>query len=453
MGKYAILIVSALIFSVITYSHGLRNALFLSNTRVVQSYSQNQAHNIAQSAAMMAINNLRNDSNSNLLPGIGSTITFPTETVFEAWPEMNGAYNLQLTNQGDTLLVLQSIGRFEETNYRTTLGLRMGPTLWNPVFNQALHAEISITLDGTADIECKHEDLPCQVTTNSIEQSTVSIGGTSKIHGDLFVGPGGDPSVVVTGEQNVTGTVGVLLQKLNYPMPIFPDYSELNFLNTGSSITSGMTLNPQDYDKQQINSINLSGQPKTLTIYTGNEDRELRVGSLELGGQNKINVIGEGKLYIYVDYKFEMKGGSQILTDDGNVSQLMIYYRGYQDVEISETEYDENQELSWAGNTLLNGSLFAEKANITFTGTAGITGNVITGGNVDLKGTPTAVSRLIYAPNGQVKMSGTSTIRGAVVANTFTANGTPRLIFDQDFDAELPDLYVGGGGFNIVFWN
>jgi len=449
MGKYAILVVSALIFSMITYSHALRNALFISNARTVESYSQNQAHNIAQSAAMVVINNLRNDSDSSFKPGVGNVYSFPSPDGFEPWPEMDGEYHIGVTNQADTMLVLSSTGRFEDTIYSVTLGLELGESLWNPEFNQALHAENLIDLEGTVDIECEHDDLPCQVTTNSIKEASVKVSGSSKIDGDLFVGPNGDLNKVVTGQENISGELGVMSQKLNYPMPNFPDFNELNFLNTGESISDGRTLNPQDYDKKHIDSINLSGRPSTLTINTGDEDRELKVGFLELGGQNKIEVIGEGKLSIYVDYKFEMKGGSEIITEDGNVKQIMVYYKGNQDVEISE--YDET--LQWAGNTLLNGSLFADKANIKFTGTAGVKGNVITGGDVELYGTPTAISRLIYTPNGRVEMRGTSVIRGAVVADSFFGKGTPHIIFDQDFEAELPDLFVDGGGFDIVYWN
>lgn len=73
MGKYAIFIVSALIFSVITYSHGLRNALFISNSRIIQNYSQNQAHNIAHSSLMAAVKDLNENGGNITIPNPGGT--------------------------------------------------------------------------------------------------------------------------------------------------------------------------------------------------------------------------------------------------------------------------------------------------------------------------------------------------------------------------------------------
>jgi len=446
MGKYALILVGALIFSVLTYSYALKNALFQSNTRTVQSFSQNQAYNIAQSAAMVTINDIRNIGSSDFNPGFDETYTYPLDGGYASWDDMHGDYRVQVANQADTLLVVQTIGRFEKSMHRALVGLSMGTTFWNPTFDQALHAENLIHPSGSVDISCVNDSPKCQVTINSINAGAIDVGGSSTIDADLFIGPGGDPATVVNGEENISGDINVMPARIDYPMPIFPDYSDLNFLSGSSVYNSTMTLQPNDYEQKHISEILMTSGNNTLTIDTGNQDREMRVGRLELGGQNQINVVGEGKLTIYVDYDVDMKGGSSI-NKEGDVNNLMLYYKGNQDVEL----YDET--LDFGGNTFFNGTFFADLATVRLQGTAGIQGNVITGGNIELSGDAEAISRVIYAPRGTVRTNGNTGIRGSVISNEFTGDGNVTLIYDQELGAELPELEVIGGDFPIVYWN
>ncbi|TVP98973.1 MAG: hypothetical protein EA359_17640 [Balneolaceae bacterium] len=443
MGKYAIIIVSVIIFSVITYSHGLRNALFLSNTRVVQSYSQNQAHNIAQSAAMMAINNLRNDSNSNFLPATDNIIHFPSATGFELWEELSGSYNLRFTNQGDSLLIMNSTGRFEETIYRTTLGLLVGPSKWNPNLDQALHAEHIINLTGgSGDL------IIGQVSINSISENSVRLGSQSKIKiaGDLLIGPGGDKNDVIVGNMNnISGNVGNLSKRFTYDMPIFPDFPTMAM----PAIYQGETqLEPHQYSNHYFTEFNLQGS-NNLVINTGDQDRILHVGKLNVQSSD-ITIIGDGKLTIYVEYGLDVKGNAKI-NKGGVIDQLMIYYKGNPEVDL----YDET--LSFGGSTQIIGSLYADKASINLNGTASVEGHVLTGGNnVTVRGNPnleSEFSRVIFAPNGRVEAQGNVHIKGAVIADTYYGSGNSTLEYDPNFGGELPDLELPTGGFDIAFWN
>lgn len=446
MGKYALIIVGALIFSLLTYSYALKNALFQSNVRSVQSYSQNQANNIAQSAAMVAINDIRNNETSDFSPSINSTYIYPSANGFADWSnELHGAYHVEVTNQADTLLLIQATGQFEETNYRTSVGLSMGTAIWNPSLNQALHAEHLIHPSGSVDIGCVENSPDCLVTINSIEPGAIDVGGSSYIDADLLIGPTGEPSTVVNGAENITGEIATMAQRIDYPMPQFPEYGDENTLPGNSVYDANITLQPSDYDNKHIPEILLERGNNTLTFDTGGEDRTLIVGKLYLGGQNQINIIGEGKLTVYVDYEVGMIGGSSF-NEGGDINQLMMYYKGNQDVEL----YDET--LDFGGNTIFNGSFYAEHANINLQGTAGIQGNVMTGGNVQMRGNAEAISKVIYAPNGTVSTVGNTVIKGSVISNEFTGNGNVQLIYDPDFNAELPDLEVIKK-FPIVYWN
>ena len=442
MGKYAIFLVSALIFSMITYSHALKNALFMSNTRTVQSFSQNQAHNIAQSAAMMAINNLRNDDNSIFLPEHDEILSFPDLNEFTPWPELNGSYNLHFTNQGDSLLVMQSTGLFEETIYRVTLGLIIGPSIWDPNLDQTLHAENIIDLNGSGDMVIG------EVSINSTATNAVKLGNQSKIKitDDLYIGPGGDKDAVVTGNHNnVGGEIHSLPRKLNYEFPIFPEFPT-NFTSFTGEIQN--ELYPSDYSGKYISELKLQGS-SDLTIHTGDENQVLHLGSFDVQSSN-INIVGDGHLTIYVENLFDVKGNAKI-NENGDVNQLKIYYRGNPEVDL----YDET--LDFGGNTQINGTLVADKASINMNGTAGITGNVITGGhNVTINGNPSLVlehSRVIFAPYAKIEAKGNVNILGSVIADEFYGSGNATIEY-QKLDVDLPDdLEQEGGGYDVAFWN
>jgi len=441
MGKYALIIVGALIFSVLTYSYALKNALFQSNVRSVQSFSQNQAHNIAQSAAMVAINDIRNDSNSDFHPSAGQTYVFPGADQLNPWGDMHGEYHLEVTNQADTLLHMQSTGKFEDTIYRVNVGLSKGSTSWNPIIDQAIHAENSVSLGGNDFVDG-------DVTINSIQASAVNLGSQPKVKigGSLMVGPGGDPESVVAGNlTNVGGNTGAMLDLLKYTMPVFPDFPAVS--STGSSVYSSTSLSTSDYNGKYIPEIALSGNA-TLNIDTGEEGDEvvMHVGKFDVQSSN-VNLSGSGKLTMYVDTHIDLKGKGTV-NEGGDVNQLMVYYKGNQEVELYE------ETLDFGGNTYFNGSLFADKANIKLFGTAGIQGNVITGGDhVDLKGNAEAISRSIFAPNATVEANGTVYVRGSIISYQFVGSGTTTVEYDPDLDTEWPDLEQIGEDFVVLYWN
>lgn len=441
MGKYALIIVGALIFSVLTYSYALKNALFQTNVRSVQSYSQNQAHNIAQSAAMIAINDIRNDSNSDFHPAINQTYVFPGADQYASWGDMHGEYRIEVTNQADTLLIVQSTGKFEETIHSTNLALTKGTTSWNPIIDQAVHAENSVSLGGNDFVDG-------DVTINNTQSSSVNLGSQPKIKiaGSLMVGPDGDPETVVAGNlTNVGGETGAMLDRLEYEMPIFPEFPGIT--ESGSSVYESSTITKDQYNNKYIPEIALSGNA-TLNIDTGDEGDEvvMHVGKFDVQSSN-VNLTGSGKLTMYVDTHIDLKGKGTV-NEGGDVNQLMVYYKGNQEVELYE------ETLDFGGNTYFNGSFFADKANIKLYGTAGIQGNVITGGNhVDLKGNAEAISRSIYAPNATVEANGTVYVRGSVVSYKFIGSGTTTLEYDPDLDTEWPDLEKIGENFAILYWN
>lgn len=441
MGKYAIFLVLALTFSLLTYSYALRNSIFMSDQRVVDSYSYSQANNIAQGAALIVVNSIRNESDSQFIPGSDDTYFYPSSTTFADWGDMQGEYQIIASNQGDTLLTIESVGRYNEKNYIVSLGLIPTGGDWMPNIDQAVHAEESIFLNGSSSIQG-------DASINSIQAGAVDFNGwPSKITGNLFIGPGGEPDEVAPKHSewhpgNVEGEIFVMDDELEFEMPEFPQYP--NFGLVGQSVylqgNSSHTLNTSDYDGYYIPEISVESNT-TLTINIGDSEQTMYVGNFNIS-QGEVNIVGDGKLNLYVENDMTL-GGSSSVNKNGDVNNLFMFYGG-------------QNSLSFKGATEFNGGLFAENANVILGGSNSLKGTLITGGSeVEIHGAANAISRAVYAPYSNVELKGSGHIYGSVISKTFKASGNAHVVYQEDLDSELPDLRVSGedGFSNVAFWH
>lgn len=448
MGKYAIFIVSALIFSLLTYSSALRNALFISNTRTVESHSQNQAYNISQSAMMVVINDIRSDpENSDFHPDPDSTYYYPSLNGFEDWAEMHGSYNISSTNQGDTLLVIQSRGRFDDSNYNVNVGLVKtsgGTFVWPPI-DTAVHADQDIRLTGSGTIQGN-------ASTNSANTGSVFMNGGAGITGNLAIGPGGNPDDVVDKPNwhgGVQGGVFALDTPYEYELPEFPD---LPVLPSGSSFKTEKWNDDTDFYANQYTGYYIPeisvNQNRSMNIHIGDQNRKIYVGDLNVQNGH-INFVGSGSVELYVYNDINFGSGSSLNCNaqwnaspcTGETSQLMTYYGG-------------SNEFRLAGGQFFNGNIFIENADVKLTGGSKLQGNLITGGDdLEVAGGLEAVSAF-YAPNADVKFTGGGNLSGFVVSKNFSASGGT-WVYEANLDTDLPELEGEGGGatFTVSYWN
>lgn len=436
MSRYALIIVLGVTFSMLMYSSALKNASFISNTRTIQGHSINQAQNIAQSAVMTAVNDARKDINSIFNPGNDETYVYPGPDQFADWTELYGSYNIIATNQGDSLLTLESTGRYYESEYTVNVGLVYSTGFWDPVIDQAVHAENKIQLTGGAIIGG-------DATINSTESNAVYLGSSTSIDSTLYIGPGGNPDIVVNNKHNAGGEIHNLPKELDYPMPIFPGFP--SYTMTSGSINSSQTITPADYEDYYIPEINLSGGA-ILNIDTAGGKRVLHTGKFNIQS-GKVNITGGGSLEIYVETLVDLNGNSTV-NESGNVNDLILFYRGDETVDLGD------DTVTWGGNTLFNGNFYSREATIVLNGTSGIQGNVITGGlEVQVKGDAEAISRTIYAPDATVSLDGNAMVRGSVISREFYAQGNAVIEYEENLDAEWPDLELESSNLAVSYWN
>ncbi|MTI84212.1 MAG: hypothetical protein FH756_09925 [Firmicutes bacterium] len=282
--------------------------------------------------------------------------------------------------------------------------------------DMTLFSEKSISMVGNAKITG-------DVITNSIDRESVELTGNAKINDTLSIGPGGIPGNVVRINENAkVGTIDNLVVPRNYPMPEFPVFPEFSGFPQSISVSgnSSKTINPDD--TSWYSKIKTAGNG-TLTIDVSEGDRVIKVGELEVGGNNGVKLQGSGRLIIYVEDEFTMKGNSSV-NAGSNYNTVVMYFKG--------------NILDFAGNTEFVGSLFAKQSNFEIKGNGGVTGHIITGGNkIKVTGNADANTRVLYAPNALLDMTGNGIIQGTAIVSNFTAVGNAEVYYDNSIDLEF----------------
>lgn len=436
MGKYALIIVSALVFSILTYSSGLRSAMFTSTLRIVDTFTGNQANSIAQSTMMVVMNDIReNGSNSEFILVNGGTYQ-SSGGQFTQWNDIRGSYQIETVSSGDTLKIVAT-GLFEDNISSSRAGLLVTIPVWNPLFNNAVHTEGNITLNGSANIKG-------HVSTNSTAQDAVYLSSSALIDSSLYVGPGADPNYVINKQDEYATNVGLetdaLAEEYDYPMPTFPAYPTKDLVGASVNLGGGSprTLQFSEYNGYYIPEITVKGG-NDLTVEVSGES-VLYTSRFEVN-QGHLHITGTGTLTIIAEDVFDI-GGNSSVNATGETSRVFAFYGG-------------DSNLSFGGTTLYNAGLFIKSADITITGSNTFQGSLISGGNnVSLSGNASVNARVIYAPNAHVSMSGASFIKGAVIGDTFTASNNSIVDFTDISDEELPDLQSAADPvYTLLYWN
>lgn len=428
MGRYAVMLVLALSFSLMLYGYGLRTTFFAAETEAMRNYGTNQARNIAQSAAMIAVQKILDEDDDDLNPETDEVIRIPiVQTAFAAWPAMQGEYRYDITNQADTLIFIATQGRFQGSTYTVEVTMAMAGDEWDFQARRAVFAGTNISLSGSARVNG-------HVATNATAAGSVNLAWSIRIDSSLAIGPGGNPLITVINPRPLNANIGdgvsTLPREETYPLPDFPVFPVPESVAPAITVSGAAspTYSYTYFENKFVPEIRIQSNT-TMRIDVGSEDRVIHVGHLNIS-QGHLDIIGSGKLTIYVDNNITLNGSST-LNRHGGPEKVFTYYKG-------------TTQLDFAGATTFRGGIFAETANIRIGGSGGIQGNIITGGSsVQIYGNAEANSRIIYAPNAHVTLTGSGRARGAIVSNRFTASGSTYVVFTSNFDDELPRLRGG----------
>ncbi|MBC9784946.1 hypothetical protein H1S01_10530 [Heliobacterium chlorum] len=409
-----------------------------SGADAVADYILKNPDNLTEQALKDYINSLKNISSEKTYMG-------------------NGFFTVKVNRDVSTgVIQVESIGTVDTTSQTVTLTLEEKTTAPVTVtvssgtspFDKATFSKGSIYLSGGAVIQG-------DVGSDSTVVKSISLDGGAKIIGTL-VTPGGNQNVVSYPSWGypltyfVSGGVTDLGTTRTYTLPSYPTFpvlpaptDDIPVVNNGSlTLPQSKTKNTPYISNYtisqdgQYSSITIDND-STLTVDVGNTIRKIRTSSLIIP-YGHINLIGTGKLELYVDNVFVFGGGS--INNGGDPSKLTLFYGG-------------TNSLTLAGDTSLYGSLYANTANITLTAGNSIKGNIITGGSsVQLSGGTMTYTQALFAPNATVNFTQGAVFKGAIVCTKLTADGGTTIIYDNSFSYFPIDTsyIVSGGGTDSI---
>lgn len=334
-------------------------------------------------------------------------------------------FSVDVTASEDGVVSVASTGHAGDYSEKLTFSLLPGPEMAVPVeqefwpeFDMAVFADGKVTVGNSVLIDGN-------MGTHAIGNGDVSLENSGTVDGDVKVGIGGNSSNVVQFKNGamVTGTISNLDEERNYPLPIFPEFPTLP--NQGSlSVSSTESVSVAgSYDSIDVK--------KDGKLYFNTDGGDLHIHIKDFSLKGKVYVNGPGRLFLYVDGKFDF-GNSVIFNDGGDPNKVFLYYDGG------------NPQIKFNNNSEFHGSLYARDADIDIANSAQVLGSIFTGGtDVKISHSSEAYVRVIYAPNALVTLHSESIAYGAIVCKEFKSHKKAELHFQpniEDIWDLLPDI-------------
>lgn len=223
-----------------------------------------------------------------------------------------------------------------------------------------------------------------------------------------------------------------LEEKINNGMITVVDNAG-NLLTGNNGVLLSYTFNLKD--NFHFNTFRVEG---TLNIDTNNQDRTIVVNRLSTAGSPKINIIGDGKVTVFVLDDLEINYGE--INQMGKTNQLTIYYMNNKEINLKVNE--------------VNAGIIAKSANVRLQSNgnkdANGIGYVITGGDSVTADNGFKGDNIIVAPYATVNFQGGVRFNGVVLADKMIAGNGMRLEYKELDTSGLPlDFITREDGENV----
>jgi hypothetical protein len=321
-------------------------------------------------------------------PWNGSSL--PQETNVSL-PNFDAVYSYTVTGNISSGYIVESIGNSGQSQRTVSCTLQLrGP------FEAAIFTENGIQLKNSAVVDWYNytaDDRIMQIGTNSIVPGSIGLKNSATVNGDIVVGVGGNPSIVISDYgATVTGDTRALTERYEMPPITLPEW--LESLPSSGVIENDTTISSSG----KYSGINL-GNSETVTISGG--ITLYITGDIILGNSAELGIENNSSLILYLDGNFEGKNSSAVNNLTQNAKNLQIY-----GLDSCETMIFKNSS--------------------------------------DLYGA-------IYAPNADVIMNNSAAIYGAVTAKSFEQHNSGRF----NYDVLLRDVSINDEAlyFTITNWS
>ncbi|MBE6082901.1 MAG: hypothetical protein E7205_09480 [Tissierellaceae bacterium] len=309
--------------------------------------------------------------------------------------------------------------------------------------------ELIAAVFGNSSIEIRGGTVKGNIGSNSEEPGSIHISGWPTIEGNIEV-LNDDVIKVDNSEWKKQMMPDVeYIEKQSYPIPLLPEFPEdlpegLPTENPESHADDGILTvywennNTVIGSSRYYDSINII-QNTTLRVDTSDGDIVLRVRNLNIE-QGRIEVVGDGKLYLYVDNNFKVKGG--INEREGKTDNVKIYSNSSNTINVDN-------------ETQIYASLYSNSREINISGSGSVYGDLITAGSkITINGG--ARSMNIYAPKASIDIGGGASVTGGIVGGSIVLGGGCRIDSpNKEIKITLPDSEEdgsSGSAYKIAYW-
>lgn len=296
-----------------------------------------------------------------------------------------GTYYTTATSLGGDCYSVVSVGRIGDE--RRAVEIILAPVS-NSLFKKAMFGDLDLGATGNVFVDSYDSELGTYAT-----QAVNSHGPTGETYAKANGTLGSNRNIRLTGSVTVLGDA--------QPGPGY------GVSTTGSVYVEGSTA-PRDAPEPlaPINYEPPIGSSGNLT-YTGTSSVSWGAGTyrynkLTMTGQSTLTINGD--VILYIDGNLSLTGGSKLILADG--ASLTIHHNG--------------SNFALTGSGVLNTSqkpeklkVYTQASNVSFTGNSGFYG-------------------AIYAPNGNIRPTGTSDLFGSIIGRTITITGSAEFHYDED---------------------
>ena len=280
------------------------------------------------------------------------------EATNESLPYCDAVFSYTVTGNPSTGYTIESVGTSGNAERKVVCILKpQGP------FEFAVFAKDGAELKNSALVDWFNfgaDDENLKVGTNSIASGAFTFKNSSTINGDVVVGVGGNPDLVIDDfGATITGETRAMTER-NALAPIeVPEW--LESLPSIGTITDDSTVT----NSAKYSSINLENS-KTLLI---DGDVTLYVtGEIILGNSAEVQIDNDSSLILYLGGDFEGKNSSTINNLTQEAKKLQIYC------------LDSCENMVFKNSSDFYGAIYAPNAEVIMNNSANLYGAVVAKG-------------------------------------------------------------------------
>ena len=267
----------------------------------------------------------------------------------EALPNSNATFSYTVTGDIESGFTIECIGKSGQAERKVTCALPLeGP------FESAIFADAGMSMENGAVVNWYNyttDDENLQVGTGSIEPGAIDLKTGVTVNGDVVVGVGGDPDVVINaGWATITGETYALSESYEWPTITVPE--ALQQLPSGGALNDSATITTSGrYDSINLDNGAIITVDGPVTLYITGEILIKNSAQLQVvdGGTNP-----DAFLILYLDGNLECQNTSAINNQSRDAKKLKVY------------GLNGCQSMIFKNNSEFYGAIYAPNADVIF---------------------------------------------------------------------------------------